>query len=79
MPYECFHASTLYFTGSDEHNKRMRNRAIEKGFKLSEYGLFKNANGEAEEKDARPEPVESEEDIFKLLGMEYKAPTERDI
>jgi hypothetical protein len=79
VPYECYHASTLYFTGSDEHNKKMRNAAIAKGLKLSEYGLFQNANGEAEAADATPLAVQSEQDIFKLLGMPYAAPEERDI
>jgi DNA polymerase/3'-5' exonuclease PolX len=31
----------LYFTGSKEFNVLMRNRAIEKGMKLNEYGLYK--------------------------------------
>ena len=54
------------------HNKRMRNVAIEKGYKLSEYGLFR-------EGVAKPETVHSEEDIFKLLGLPYKTPEERNI
>ena len=77
VPYECYHASTLYFTGSDEHNKLMRNVAIKKGLELSEYGLFKkDADGKTA---ARPEVVHSEEDIFKLLDMAYATPVERDI
>ena len=79
IPYECYHSSTLYFTGSDEHNKKMRNVAIAKGMKLSEYGLFENSNGEAEVADAKPLAVQSEQDIFKLLDMPYAAPEERDI
>lgn len=79
VPFECYHASTLYFTGSDEHNKLMRNNALAKGHKLSEYGLFVNTNGEAEKADARPIPVQSEEDIFRLLDMAYATPEQRDI
>ena len=54
----------------------MRSKAIERGYRLNEYGLFKVVDGEPAEK---PEPAHSEEDIFTLLGMAYAAPTERDL
>ena len=34
-------AALLYFTGSKSHNIELRQRAIDRGWKLSEYGLFK--------------------------------------
>ena len=79
VPYECYHASTLYFTGSDEFNKKMRSVAIEKGYKLSEYGLFKVGANADEHLSERPEVAQSEEDIFAMLGMPYASPPERDI
>ena len=75
--FETYHAMTLYFTGSDEHNKLMRSRAIELGYRLNEYGLFKV--GEDGEVAERPEPCGSEADIFRLLNMNYATPKERDI
>ena len=67
---------TLYFTGSDEHNKLMRNRAIELGYRLNEYGLFRVIDGvEA----SSPEPCQAEADIFQMLHMNYKTPRERDL
>jgi len=36
-----FGAAMQYFTGSKDHNVALRQMAIKKGFKLSEYGLFK--------------------------------------
>jgi DNA polymerase (family 10) len=42
MSYESFPSALLYFTGSAELNKKMRQVAKEMGYKLSEYGLFKN-------------------------------------
>ena len=30
-----------YFTGSKAHNVALRDRAIQRGFKLNEYGLFR--------------------------------------
>jgi len=38
---DVFGAGLQYFTGSKEHNVKLRRHAIEKGLKLSEYGLFK--------------------------------------
>ena len=46
----------------------MRNIAKKYGYKLNEYGLFKGSKNIY---------VESEEDIFKLLGMKYLEPQER--
>jgi DNA polymerase (family 10) len=34
-------AALLYFTGSKAHNVELRQRAIDRGYKLNEYGLFK--------------------------------------
>ena len=62
----------------------MRSVAIKKGYKLSEYGLFKVADDSVRESkevvhSKLPELVHSEQDIFTLLDMEYKAPTDRNL
>ncbi len=47
-------AALVYFTGSKEHNIKLRKRAIERGLRLSEYGVFREDRGggdESEEKD----------------------------
>lgn len=41
---ESFGACLLYFTGSKEHNIRLRERAIKIGLKINEYGVFRNKN-----------------------------------
>ena len=66
IPYESYNYALLYFTGSADLNKKMREIAKNKNLKLSEYGLFdeKNKNFKAK----------SERDIFKKLGMEYLVP-----
>ena len=61
--YDSYPSALLYFTGSADLNKKMRNIAKSKGYKLSEYGLF--------DKDGRPIKVSSERDIFNKLGMEF--------
>ncbi len=37
-----FPFALAYFTGSKEHNIVMRQRAIQRGLRLNEYGLFKS-------------------------------------
>jgi hypothetical protein len=82
VPYDSFYYSTLYFTGSDELNKEMRQVAIEQGLKLSEYGLQRT--GEPAVATGQPAPADppaatSEEDIFNFLGMKYREPTARNL
>jgi len=62
VPKESFGSATQYFVGSKEHNVRMRQIAIKKGLKLSEYGLFKGGKAIAGAK---------EEEIYRKLGMEW--------
>jgi DNA polymerase/3'-5' exonuclease PolX len=65
----------LYFTGSYTFNIMMRNKALEKGLSLSEYGFkHKETNVDAVEIN---EKIKSEEDIFKVLDMEYVEPKKR--
>ncbi len=64
-----------YFTGSKEHNVRMRNRALERGWSLNEY-RFSEANGR-ELKEKIPEVLE-ETDIYQALGLEFVPPELRE-
>ena len=67
VPYSNYHSALLYFTGSRDLNTRMRQIAKNKGYKLSEYGLFKLSN----EKKVK---ITSERGFFKILDMEYLHP-----
>jgi DNA polymerase/3'-5' exonuclease PolX len=67
--YESYYFATLYFTGSKDFNKKMRQVAISKGFLLNEYGLWRNK---------KSIKVTSEKDIFDALGMEYLQPDKRE-
>ena len=69
VPWECYPTGLLYFTGSMELNKKMRQTAASKKMKLNEYGLFDHNN--------RMLPVHHEKDVFDLLSMEYMEPTDR--
>jgi DNA polymerase (family 10) len=68
---DSFGAALQYFTGSKEHNVKMRSIAIKKGFKLNEYGLF--------EKDTEKYIVgKNEEEIYNRLGLSYIEPEIRE-
>ena len=61
-----------YFTGGKEHNIIMRSRAIQRGLRLNEYGLFKS-----KEETRDPKLLvtcKTEEDIFENLGLDYIPP-----
>ena len=77
VPSEQFYFALHHFTGSKDHNVRMRQKALSMGMSLSEWGLRPE-----EEKDSsrRAGPVEanSEEDIFKALGLQYVPPSLRE-
>jgi DNA polymerase (family 10) len=65
-----------YFTGSKEHNIVMRQRAIQRGLRLNEYGLFRS-----KEETRDPQLLvacQSEEEIFAALGLAYIPPELRE-
>jgi len=62
-------SALLYFTGSKAHNIQLRQKSMDRGWLLSEYGLFE---GEAVVAGA------TESDIYRSLGMEYIPPTMRE-
>jgi DNA polymerase (family 10) len=65
-----------YFTGSKEHNIVMRQRAIARGLRLNEYGLFRSKE-ETRDPALRVE-CNDEADIFRELGLPYVAPELRE-
>ncbi len=67
-----FGAALCYFTGSKQHNIRLRELANRKNLVLNEYGLFKNYG--SKEKIAG----EDEEDIYKKIGLQYIPPELRE-
>jgi len=60
-----------YFTGSKEHNVRLRQVAIDKGYSLSEYSLKRI-------KDGVDLFFDREEDVYGALGMQYIPPELRE-
>jgi DNA polymerase beta len=78
ISYDSYFTALLYFTGSDQFNKKMRQNAKNKNYKLNEYGLYKLEikNDKLFEKKIK---INSEEDVFNILNMTYIKPNERNI
>ena len=71
-----YSSALLYFTGSKEHNIVMRQRAIDRGLRLNEYGLF---HSKEETRDAKLlVKCRTEEEIFEQLGLRYIPPEMRE-
>eukprot|EP01105_Mastigella_eilhardi_P011658 TRINITY_DN2682_c0_g2_i1.p1 TRINITY_DN2682_c0_g2~~TRINITY_DN2682_c0_g2_i1.p1 ORF type:complete len:713 (+),score=147.96 TRINITY_DN2682_c0_g2_i1:320-2140(+) len=71
----------LYFTGSGHFNRSMRLFARKKGYSLSEHALVRRWGrpSSAEEFKGEPIPVATEKDVFRVLGLEFKTPEERNV
>src|SRR4030095_11746310 len=64
-----FPFALAYFTGSKEHNIVMRQRAIARGLRLNEYGLFRSKE-ETRDPGLRIS-CNTEEDLFAALGLSF--------
>ena len=71
VPRESLGAAMQYFTGSKAHNIALRDRAIKHGYKLNEYGLYRNDDGQAI-------AGATEEEIYRALGLAFVPPELRE-
>jgi DNA polymerase (family 10) len=69
-PPEHWGTALVYATGSKDHNVRLREYAIKKGFSLSEHSL--------QRKDGSEVTCEHEEDVYKTLGLPWIPPELRE-
>ncbi len=66
---ESYGSALHYFTGSKAHNIKIRKMAVERGWKINEYGIYegkKRLGGE------------SEEQMYSLMGLDYIEPELRE-
>lgn len=91
VPYDCFFPALLYFTGSDMFNVAMRVEALRHGYSINEYGVFEIPGyahlhkAPAHGAEAPPAGsvkgsrvfVNSEREIFELVGMSFVPPPQR--
>ncbi len=68
---DSFGSALAYFTGSKEHNIRLRDMAKGRGLKINEYGIFLEESGE---KLGGSE----ENDIYRILELQYVPPELRE-
>jgi DNA polymerase (family 10) len=84
IPVENFGAALLYFTGSKDHNVKLRGRAQTMGLTLNEWGLYKleeydratKKTGEAPA--AKPVASKTEADVYSKLGLAFIDPEIRE-
>ncbi|NQS88492.1 DNA polymerase/3'-5' exonuclease PolX [Patescibacteria group bacterium] len=67
---ESFGAAIQYFTGSKSHNINLRERAIKKGLKINEYGVFTQ--------EGKKIAGEKEEEVYKCLDLSFIPPELRE-
>jgi DNA polymerase (family 10) len=94
VPAESYGAALVYFTGSKEHNIRLRQRALDRGFTVSEYGVFElletpepdttSAEAEADTEDAdrrragRQVAGRTEKEVYEAVELPYILPELRE-
>ncbi len=69
VPKESYGSALHYFTGSKAHNIKIRKMAIDRGWKINEYGIF-----EGDRKIAG----ESEEQMYEMMGLCFIEPELRE-
>jgi len=69
QPPDSFGSLLQHFTGSKQHNIKLRTYALKKGLSLSEYGI---------QKGGKLYKTETEEDFYKTLGMVWIPPELRE-
>jgi DNA polymerase (family X) len=74
----AFGAALQYFTGSQAHNVAVRQIAVRKGLKLSEYGLFRMAGGTAGGEADELIVSATEEEVYQALGLQWVPPPMRE-
>jgi DNA polymerase (family 10) len=81
VPAEQFAFALHHFTGSKDHNVQMRQRALERGLSLSEWGLVPaSGEGTAKDKAGRNQSVAAADEgaLFKALGLSFIPPELRE-
>ena len=68
VPAEQFAFALHHFTGSKEHNVALRQRALARGYSLSEWGLAKKSE-EGELQVEIPDSITTEKGLFEFLGL----------
>ena len=76
VPEEVWGATLLYFTGSKDHNVALRERAIARGLRLNEYGLFPEDDEATppQQRGIAPVAASTEAEIYEALELPWIPP-----
>ena len=77
VPLDAWGAALQYFTGSTAHNVAVRQIAVRKKLRLSEYGLFDIGNGGGEVRGTLI-VSRTEEEVYARLGLAWVPPAMRE-
>ncbi|HEX2223229.1 MAG TPA: DNA polymerase/3'-5' exonuclease PolX [Thermoanaerobaculia bacterium] len=77
VPPESYGAALVYFTGSKDHNVKLRRRAVERGLRISEYGVYKVAES-SEDPDGEWIAGREEADVYATVGLPWIPPEIRE-
>src|SRR5438128_508446 len=69
VPEASYGAALQYFTGSKEHSIQLRRRALERGLKINEYGVFHGTRRVA---------GRTEEEVYEAVGLSWIPPELRE-
>lgn len=84
VPEENFGAALIYFTGSKEHNVKIRSLALKKKMTLNEWGLYRLDEYEKAKKETAKPPAakavasRDESDVYAKLGLAFVEPEMRE-
>jgi len=78
VPPESFGAALQYFTGSKEHNVRLRSRARELGLTINEYGVHRLGSDEAAPPRSGAVAGRTEADVYAAVGLPWIPPELRE-
>jgi DNA polymerase (family 10) len=83
VPDDRFVFALHHFTGSKDHNVKMRQRALARGLSLSEWGIFKKGDepeesGKAYDRPLARKGIDEEADLFAALGLDFIEPEMRE-
>jgi DNA polymerase (family 10) len=82
LPQRCYGAALHYFTGSKAHNIAVRTLGVERGLRISEYGIFRAPKGKKPEEvgieDGERIGGAREEDVFRAVGLDWVPPELRE-
>ncbi len=76
LPAESYGAAMQYFTGSKEHNVKLRTRAVAQGLTVSEYGVFRASEEDTEQQT--PLAGREERDVYGAVGLPWIPPELRE-